>query len=141
MGGVQAPLELWERAQTQRAMEALDPVRAPQELWDRVRGQLAGEESPQPQPSGRLLEGSFLRRRWTAAAAVLVLGGFAILMQGFGNSESAQDGPALAATTPDAQRAQFRAKVRFVSVKPSEMSPIARGLAGSLGGLMVEDDA
>ena len=72
LGGAQAPVELWERVEVQRATEALDSVRAPQELWDRVQGQLDGEESPQPQAAGRLLQGSFFRRRWTAAAAVLV---------------------------------------------------------------------
>ena len=141
LGGVQAPQELWERVELQRAMEALDPVRAPQELWDRVQGQLAREESPQPQAAGRLIQGSFFRRRWTAAAAVLVLGGFAILMESLGGPQSVQDGPILAETTSESLRAQYRAKARFVSVDPAEMSPIARGLAGSLGGLMVEDDA
>lgn len=122
-------------------MEALEPVRAPEELWDRVQGQRTGEESPQPQIQGRLLEGVFSRRRWTAAAAVLVLGGFAILMESLGGPGSAPEGPILAASTPDSLRAEYRAKANFVSVKPSQMSPIARGLAGSLGGLMVEDDA
>jgi hypothetical protein len=90
---------------------------------------------------GRLVQGSFFRRRWAAVAAVLVIGGFAILNQGFRGSDTSQDGPILAASTPDAIRAQYRARAQFLTVSPEEMSPIARGLAGSLGGFMVEDDA
>lgn len=135
MGRVQAPEELWDRVQAQVGLESLPQVEAPEELWQRVQGEL------QREPAAKVLQGSFLSRRWAAAAAVLVLGGLAFFLPGTQDSGAGLEGPVLASHTPEALRAEFRAKAMFVTSKPSEMSPIARSLAESLGSLMVEDDA
>ena len=93
-------------------------------------------------PGGRVLRPVFLRhpQRLVAAAAILVLGGIAILSESNTTKATSND-PVLAKATPESVRAAYRAKVTFVLADPSEMSMVAKGLAASLGGSMVEDDA
>lgn len=148
LGGIQAPSELWSRVQAERDLQALGKAQAPEELWQRVQAELGGiHQSPasataetQSQPQGRVLRGLFGAKRLTAAAAVLVLGGLALLSES-PKSLPAEDGLLLASATPESVRAAYRAKLQVVDGDPSEMSMVAKGLAGTLGGSMVEDDA
>lgn len=146
LGGVQAPEELWQRVQDERNLRALGAVSAPKELWSRVQNELgAPQEAPvaaDHAPEGKILRPTFFSRRIAAAAAILVLGGIAILTESPKSVVSTADSElVLASATPESVRAAYRAKVNFVDGDPSEMSLVAKGLAASLGGLMVEDDA
>lgn len=123
--------------QIEQDLSALGGVRAPEELWVRVQSELAGTHA---RPRGGLLAGVFGGRRIAVAAAALILGGLAILVQSDGGAEPAENPVVLASRTPEAIRATFRARAVFEDVAPAEMSEFARGLAVSLGGLMVEDD-
>ncbi|MGB0951819.1 MAG: hypothetical protein ACPG31_01215 [Planctomycetota bacterium] len=146
LGGVQAPEELWQRVQDERNLRALGAVSAPKELWSQVQNELgAPQEAPvtaDPAPAGKVLRPSFLSRRWAAAAAVVVLSGIALLSESPKSGVSSVDTDlVLAQATPESERRAYQAKLNFVDGDPSEMSLVAKGLAASLGGLMVEDDA
>jgi hypothetical protein len=138
LGGVQAPSELWQRVQDERGFTELGGATAPEELWARVQAELGTEDVA---PERRLLRFHFGRKSLAAAAALLIFGGLSIF-----NPWSIQPGPGqdvvvLAPQTSESVRAAFRARAQFQKVTPQEMSSISRGLAGSLGGLMVENDA
>lgn len=144
LGGVQAPRELWQRVQDQRLLEELGSVAAPKELWERVQAERQHDQVETSPAVGtkphEILRPVFGAKRLVAAAAILVLGGIAFL-----NDEDGQQGLdedlVLASVTPEEVRAGFRAKLTVVVGDPSEMSLVAKGLAGALGGSMVEDDA
>jgi len=138
LGGVQAPSELWERVQEERSLADLAEVKAPTELWTRVQAELGTTVDA---PQGRLVRGYFGRKSLAAAAALLIFGGLSIFTPWSSQPSQTQDALVLAQPTSESARAAFRARATFREVSPTKMSAISRGLAGSLGGLMVEDDA
>ncbi|MDA0668278.1 MAG: hypothetical protein O3A95_02040 [Planctomycetota bacterium] len=138
LGGVQAPSELWQRVQEERSFTELGEVAAPEELWARVQAELGMEVAA---PQGRLLRGIFGGKSLAAAAALLIFGGLSIFNPWSSPSGLSQDFVVLAPQTSESAREAFRSRAQFQKVTPQEMSSISRGLAGSLGGFMVEDDA
>ncbi|MFK5956846.1 MAG: hypothetical protein QM477_10420 [Planctomycetota bacterium] len=138
LGGVRAPNELWQRVQDQRSLEALGGTLAPAELWSQVQAEL--------RPSAvvvekRVLRGYFGRKSIAAAAALLVFSGLSLFGPWSSQPPATANLVVLAQPIGEAQRASFRARVSFKRVSAEQMSSFSKGLAGSMGGLMVEDDA
>ena len=132
LGGERAPVELWHRVTLARS----ESVSAPTALWDRIAPAVAEEAAARSAASaapssGRLLQ--FPRRRWAAAAAVLVAGVSTAIFAPFGSGSSDLD---LAEPIPHAERAVFRSRFVSEEVHGSEMSPAGRRLVEMFGGEM-----
>ena len=138
LGGVQAPQELWQRVQDERSLTELGGVSAPEELWTQVQAELGFEAEI---PQGRLLRFSFGRKSLAAAAALLVFGGLSIFTPWSSQPDPEQRVVVLAPQISESARQAFRDRAKFQTARPEDMSSISRGLARSLGGFMVEEDA
>lgn len=138
LGGVRAPSELWQRVQDERSLADLAEAKAPAELWARVQAEIGTSVDA---PHGQLIRGYFGRKSLVAAAALLIFGGLSIFNPWSSQPSLGQDVLVLAQPTSESEREAFRARANFRKVSPAKMSAVSRGLAGSLGGLMVEDDA
>lgn len=138
LGGVRAPEELWQRVQDERKVTELGGVTAPEELWTRVQAELSLEAEV---PQGRLHTFSFGRKSLAAAAGLLIFGGLSIFNPWSSQPDAGRNALVLAPQISDSAREAFRARAKFQTASPDEMSSFSRGLARSLGGPMVEDDA
>jgi hypothetical protein len=119
LGGVKAPAELADRV----ALMRLGSEQAPAELWARVAPVVQAESRP-------ILP--FRRIGRIAAAAAVVL---AVII-GMNMGDDSADQPGLDYAAYAAQRAEIRAQYLLFEVQPEELSGVARGLAGSLGGAL-----
>lgn len=128
LDAVPAPPELWDRV----ALARMEQCRAPAELWDRVQPAVA-----ELARSGRIVplrRTPRVSRQALAAAALLLAAGAGVLLLPPGSGFSAGEIQARHAE----RRAQFRERVVAVSVRPEELSPVARALAASLGAPSLE---
>jgi hypothetical protein len=131
MGGLRAPLALWQGVSTQLITDKLERRKAPSNLWDGVHAQLV-EDGVIAQPT-RVFS---LRPMFAAAAALLIVLSVAFQLDWSGSNAGLT--PQLAPVLSAEQKAEFRSRVAFIEVQPHEMSATSQALAAALGGTSSE---
>lgn len=119
LGNVSAPPELADRVE----MALFGKVQAPAELWDLVQ--------PEVKRQAWVTRVFKFPKRIAAAAAVMIALGI-----GFTFSPWAQPQPDTRFEEYAAMREQISKEYVLIEVEPSELSPAAAAMAGSLGGTL-----
>jgi len=136
LAGRKAPPELWDRV----VLARLEEIPAPKGLWTRVAAELAPLFHPGRapiEPSRELRPVLSFRR--LAAAAALLLTAAGVLLPGGNPVRGSREKLALAPR--DGIKAFYRSRVTTLKVDPSQLSPLARDLAGSLGPALGEEES
>ncbi len=118
LGGARAPDELWQRV----ALGISEPAEAPDELWDRIEPEVQAQARPRP---------VLVFRRLAAVAAVVAVFALGFLLSG--RDKPAPSQPVYAYYERTELRDYYRSRAIPVEVQEQQLSPAARGLAGSLG--------